>query len=153
MIRFFFTACLLLLLTNCNNGPKLNSGFGALGTPFPPVKGPPEYVKGWQDGCETGKLSTGNGVYKALHNVKFDPNLMRYRNYSKAWIIGQKYCGYYSKSYLEMGMLDYGSDSGLFGYLFGGEYNTRNRIYDKENLYIGKDDMGFFDIYKSIPLR
>jgi hypothetical protein len=59
-----------------------------------PPKGPPEYEKGWSEGCESGMNAYGTNTYKVLTNWKYklDYSMIKNRMYYKAWNDAFLYC-------------------------------------------------------------
>ena len=86
---------LLLALTACYN-PKLNMAV----MPKVPTNGPPAYIAGWKAGCETGMASYGNSYLRTRYKTNVDGRMMANPHYNKGWELGQRYCSYYSSTYL-----------------------------------------------------
>ncbi|MCH2037210.1 MAG: hypothetical protein MK137_01280 [Rickettsiales bacterium] len=104
----------LLLLSSCSflsNEPAFN----VWGLPKPPETGSPEYLLGWKEGCSTGMSAYTNSNLRALYKVRVTSELMKNRDYWKAWSIGNRYCQYYASSYQKMGYLDVGRGDNLTG--------------------------------------
>lgn len=90
-----YSLILLLMLTACYN-PRLNIAT----MPKAPVDGPPEYIAGWKAGCETGMATYGNSYLRTKYSANVDGYRMENQNYNKGWELGQRYCSYYSATYL-----------------------------------------------------
>lgn len=63
------------------------------------TKSPPEYVKGWDDGCKTGLSTMVNGYYKSFYGFKQDPYMIGDKTYFQAWNDAYTYCRQYSFRY------------------------------------------------------
>jgi len=59
----------------------------------------PEYVKGWDDGCETGLSTMVTDYYKSFYTYKMDPYMIDNATYFKAWNDSYTYCRQYSFRY------------------------------------------------------
>lgn len=57
-----------------------------------PPNAPPEYKKGWEDGCKSGFSAYGNDVMKTFYHFQQDINSMRNTSYVKAWSDSFNYC-------------------------------------------------------------
>ena len=90
-----YSLVLLLLLAACYN-PRLDIAT----MPKPPKHGHPSYIDGWQAGCETGMTAYGNSYMKTRYRTNFDGHRMEDPIYSRGWSLGQRYCSYYSSTYL-----------------------------------------------------
>lgn len=77
------------------------------GTAFPrtydmpyayPDDAPPEWKKGWEQGCKSGFSAYGNMWYKTLYNFEQDTTLLDNAYYSKSWLDAFNYCrGYINR--------------------------------------------------------
>jgi hypothetical protein len=56
----------------------------------------PNYMKGWEDGCETGLSTMVHGYYKTFYGYKQDPKMLSNQRYYKAWKDAYTYCRHYS---------------------------------------------------------
>jgi hypothetical protein len=56
----------------------------------------PEYLEGWDDGCETGLSTMNPGYYKSFYAFKQDPYKVDNEVYYKAWKDAYTYCRQYS---------------------------------------------------------
>lgn len=54
--------------------------------------GPPEYVLGWEDGCDTGISAEGGGDYKLLFGFKKRQEMATNDQYKQGWNEGFSYC-------------------------------------------------------------
>lgn len=94
-MKNILTLALILTLTACYN-PRFNVAT----MPKPPQFGPEEYKQGWKAGCETGMATYSNSYYRTKYKTNVDGNMMKNANYNKGWELGQRYCSYYSSTYL-----------------------------------------------------
>lgn len=62
-------------------------------------KASPEYLKGWDDGCQSGLSTMVNGYYKSFYEFKQDPYMISNSVYYKAWKDSYHYCRQYSFRY------------------------------------------------------
>lgn len=71
-----------------------------------PPPGPPEYQKGWKDGCESGLSAYGGQVEKFLkvHKLKRDPTLQDNKMYYQVWKDAFLYCTLYAESSRKLGV-------------------------------------------------
>lgn len=58
-------------------------------------KGPPEYMEGWQDGCESGMASMTNDFYKTFYTFKQNNDMIGNELYYKAWKDTFHFCRHY----------------------------------------------------------
>ncbi len=119
---------LLLTITGC-----YNPGLNITTMPKPPLQGPPEYIAGWEAGCETGMTSYSNSYYRTRYKAKVDGHMMSDENYNKGWELGQSYCSYYTGTYLA---------STEMAYLSNDEY-TKSDLRASNSWFNLKSD-GFF---------
>jgi hypothetical protein len=59
------------------------------------MPGPPEYQKGWEDGCESGIGMTGNSFYKNFYKFRQDPTMTTNKMYYQTWKNAFSYCNNY----------------------------------------------------------
>lgn len=59
-------------------------------------EGPPEYRKGWEDGCKTGIAMMGNSYEKSFYKFTQDPNMITDKVYYQAWKNAFSYCNNYT---------------------------------------------------------
>lgn len=55
-------------------------------------EGPPEYVQGYNDGCDTGVGAAGGIWYKYMYGFKKDPAMLNNGLYKQGWNEGFSYC-------------------------------------------------------------
>lgn len=96
---------LILLLAGCNTSRNGNF-FSFKGMPKPPTEGPPEYIAGWEDGCQTGMTAYSTTMLRTFHTAQVNAPMMSNTNYNKGWRLGNRYCNYYTSRYLSMGYFD-----------------------------------------------
>ncbi len=68
-------------------------------------EGPPEYVQGWNDGCESGLATYGNAYYRTFYHFKQDRNLVDNDLYYRTWSDAYNYCRHFTKSELAYGSM------------------------------------------------
>ncbi len=68
---------------------------------FQQPEGPPEYVQGWNDGCETGLSLSNNTWQRMTYSFKRDPTMLDDPYYRAAWTEAQAYCRMYSTNATE----------------------------------------------------
>lgn len=56
----------------------------------------PEYLSGWEDGCNTGLSTMNHGYYKSFYAFKQDAYKVDNPVYYKAWKDAYTYCRQYS---------------------------------------------------------
>lgn len=61
-----------------------------LQTVTPP--GPPEYVLGWEDGCDSGLSAEGSWDFKLIYGFKKRPEMASSDLYKQGWNEGFTYC-------------------------------------------------------------
>ncbi len=54
--------------------------------------GPPEYVLGWEDGCDSGLSAEGSWDYKLMFGFKKRPEMASSDQYKQGWNEGFSYC-------------------------------------------------------------
>lgn len=60
----------------------------------------PLYVKGWQDGCETGVSAVTNHYYKFFYKWRQDAELAQNKIYYQGWRDAWDFCNRYMFQYL-----------------------------------------------------
>ena len=95
MKKYIIGFLLLCTLTACYN-PHLN----IKAMPDAPTQGPPEYIAGWKAGCQTGMTAYSNSYLRTRYRTNVDGHLMQNPHYNKGWELGQRYCSYYTSTYL-----------------------------------------------------
>lgn len=78
----------------------LSSNLDTITMPKPPENGSKEYISGWEDGCKTGISQFSNAYYRMKYNTSTDNNLIQNKEYIVGWKLGNRYCSYYSSTYL-----------------------------------------------------
>lgn len=83
----------LFLLSACANSDNIfrPKPLGLVDT----MPGPPEYSKGWKDGCHTGMATMSNSYYQTFYHFKQDPYLTTNKMYYQAWKDSYAYCRQY----------------------------------------------------------
>lgn len=90
---------LLLLATACNPGRVMKNEM--------PKDAPPDYQRGWQDGCESGLGSSyTNTWYKTFHAYRKDNRMLTNPMYVVGWDDGNRYCRHYSGQWTRWGYFD-----------------------------------------------
>lgn len=64
--------------------------------------GPPEFRKGWEDGCDTGIGVYGDDRYKFAYTFKQDLNLLKNPAYYRAWRDAYTYCRWYAENWVRV---------------------------------------------------
>ena len=59
-------------------------------------KGPPEYMEGWKDGCESGLSAMTNDYYKTFYTFQQNNDLIGNELYYKAWKDTYHFCRHYA---------------------------------------------------------
>lgn len=77
----------------------------------PPKDANPDYLEGWNDGCETGLSTMNHSYYKSFYKFKQDPYKLNNERYYKAWRDSYHYCRQYSFRFV-WDPLDQDRDSG-----------------------------------------
>ncbi|MDB2415519.1 hypothetical protein N9W34_07080 [Rickettsiales bacterium] len=95
IMKKYILALLVIMATGCQN-PQLNIAT----MPKAPEYGPPEYIAGWKAGCQTGMTTYSNSYYRNRYKTNVDGHMMQNPYYNKGWELGQRYCSYYSSTYL-----------------------------------------------------
>ena len=97
--------------------------------PKPPTEGPQEYIMGWKAGCETGMTTYSNSYMRTKYQTNVDGRMMQNRYYNRGWELGQRYCSYYSSTYLsnkEFFKKDLRNDEKWFNLESDGFFNYNN---------------------------
>lgn len=72
-----------------------------------PKNAPPDYKRGWQDGCESGLGSSyTNSWYKTFHSYKKDIRMLSNQMYVVGWDDGNRYCRHYAGQWVNWGYFD-----------------------------------------------
>ena len=59
------------------------------------MPGPPNYTKGWEDGCFTGMGTYANSYYSTFYHFRQDPHMTTNQMYYQAWKDAYAYCRIY----------------------------------------------------------
>lgn len=86
---------IMVLCASCHDARL--QGFGL---PHPPQEGPPEYIAGWRDGCETGMTAYSSDYMRTRYKTAIDTTQVQNAIYRRGWEVGQRYCSYYLSTYL-----------------------------------------------------
>jgi len=91
---------IILLMTTACVGKIFSAESFLAPKPFqmktPPKDANPDYLAGWNDGCETGLSTMTHGYYKSFYEFKQDPYKSNNPRYYKAWKDAYTYCRHYS---------------------------------------------------------
>jgi hypothetical protein len=96
MRKFFVKlviAICLMNITACENVPMWKYDMfkrPAGNSPYPPM-----YIKGWQDGCESGAQASANYLYRLKYKFKQDWELLDNREYMTGWDNAYNHCRKY----------------------------------------------------------
>lgn len=102
MVRLLAIVAILLSVSACGTGR-----FNHVGMPKPPTEGPPDYIAGWEDGCETGMTTYSHSFMQTRYKANINAQMMATnQNYNKGWRLGNKYCTYYTSRYMTLGYID-----------------------------------------------
>ena len=72
-----------------------------------PKNAPPDYKKGWGDGCESGLGSAyTNSWYKTFHSYRKDLRMLTNQYYVVGWDDGNRYCRHYAGQWVRWGYFD-----------------------------------------------
>lgn len=86
---------LLVVMSGCTS-----KALDIYGMPHAPKYGPPEYIQGWKEGCQTGMTSYGSYYLRYRYRANVNGSMMANPMYSKGWELGANYCQYYASTYL-----------------------------------------------------
>lgn len=88
-----------LLLSGCfqNQNFYKPKPFGMGG---PAKDAPPDYLEGWNDGCETGSGTMVPAFYKSFYKYKINPNKVSDLMYYKAWKDAYTYCRHFTFKFI-----------------------------------------------------
>jgi hypothetical protein len=92
---FFIVVC--FSLASCNTNADGSWSFQPNSLDLTPPPGPPEYKKGWGDGCESGSNAYSNPFYKVarIFQYKYDTSLRNNKVYTQVWKDAFIYCSIY----------------------------------------------------------
>lgn len=97
--RSLFVSCVLLtVLAACAGQDLYKPRHPLMGKPA--ENAAPEYLSGWNDGCDTGLSTMNPSFYKAFYKFKQDPDMFANPVYYKAWKDAYTYCRHYSFRYV-----------------------------------------------------
>lgn len=103
---------ILTIITGCTGQIFSEKSFMAP-KPFrmgnPDEDGHPDYLKGWDDGCNTGISTMSHGYYKSFYGFKQDPYMISNARYYKAWKDSYTYCRHYAFKFIWDGLDNTGS--------------------------------------------
>lgn len=71
---------------------------------LPSNSGPPEYMQGYKDGCESGYSGYANQFNKNFWTWKQDPQLAQEKVYYQIWKDAYSYCAFYGMMADEHGL-------------------------------------------------
>jgi hypothetical protein len=97
-MKIFVTLCLVLFLGSCHNGKDGGWDYRIPHSldfsPDFPEGTPPEYIKGYQDGCESASNTYSGVFYKHMRLFDFtlDPKLVDNKVYYQIWNDAFVYC-------------------------------------------------------------
>jgi len=88
---------LVALLTSCNHTADGKISWEPVSLNLTPPPGPPEYQKGWSDGCESGSNAYSSTVYKTFKafEYRFDVSMRNNKVYYQVWKDAFLYCSIY----------------------------------------------------------
>lgn len=102
MNKIILTTLALFLVSSCAGKIASKDNFFAP-KPFrmkkPPANAHPDYLAGWEDGCETGMSTMSPGYYKSFYGFAQDPYKVDNLRYYKAWKDSYTYCRHYTFKY------------------------------------------------------
>jgi hypothetical protein len=99
MRRVVSIAILMVMLSGCEHFVSQVTNQRPWGLSDTP-DGPPEFKKGWEDGCETGIAAYADGWTKMFNTYKQDANLVGNPIYYRAWRDAYTYCRWYSEQWI-----------------------------------------------------
>ena len=103
MKKVILTA-LMIALTGCHNVPAWK--YKMFERPEGNKPYPPMYIKGWQDGCESGADASANHLYKFKYKFRQDWQLLNDAEYVNGWDNAYNHCRKYVLQYnLNKGIL------------------------------------------------
>ena len=88
---------LVLSFSSCNKTPDGEISWQPASLDLTPPPGPPEYTKGWSDGCESGANAYSNNFYKMVKafDYIYDAALRKNKMYTQVWKDAFIYCSIY----------------------------------------------------------
>lgn len=103
--KYILIFAVVMMLSGCQAGPPWSSWIYDGPPEKEGVEYPPLYVKGWQDGCESGTSSTATHWYKFHYSFRQDWKLAQNRVYYKGWKDAFDYCQRYIYQYYRRGFI------------------------------------------------
>lgn len=100
-MRIFLVIFMLVFVSGCSGAPWMQ----AMMEGPPQTQGiekrelPPLYIKGWQEGCETGISANTNSVAKFRYKFQQDASLVMNDTYYRGWKDSFDYCQRYTRMY------------------------------------------------------
>lgn len=86
-----------ILLSACHNVPMWK--YSMFERPSGNVNYPPLYIKGWQDGCESGAQASSNHLYRLRYKFRQDWTLLNDAAYIRGWQNAYNQCRKYILQY------------------------------------------------------
>ena len=84
---------LLLIMSGCHNVPMWK--YSMFDRPAGHKNYPPLYIKGWQDGCESGAETSSNHFYRLRYRFKQDWQMLNEPLYVRGWEEAYNQCRKY----------------------------------------------------------
>ena len=104
-MQLFITAIIVLMgLTGCAATKSALQPMSWVLEQYP-KDAPPDYVEGWQHGCESGLAAMTNDFYRTFYKFKSDETQIKNPNYYKPWKDAYNYCRHYAYGPLREGGL------------------------------------------------
>ena len=102
-----FSLIISVLLVLCTTSCSLFNNPGRVMMKEMPKNAPPDYKKGWGDGCESGLGSAyTNSWYKTFHSYRKDLRMLTNQMYVVGWDDGNRYCRHYAGQWVRWGYFD-----------------------------------------------
>lgn len=100
-MRIFFTIAILVSLSACSGAPWMQAMMEGPPQPegLPKQELPPLYIKGWQEGCESGVSANTNSMAKFRYKFQQDASLVLNDVYYRGWKDAFDYCQRYTRMY------------------------------------------------------
>lgn len=99
-IKILISLLLICLVATGCRGKIFSSKSSFAPKPFkiggPPKDAHPDYLEGWEDGCNTGLSTMVPGYYKSFYGYQQDPYKTGNPIYYKAWKDSYTYCRQYA---------------------------------------------------------
>lgn len=96
-IKISLSVIVCLAAVACNHTPDGKISLQPASIDLTPPPGPPEYQKGFSDGCESGANAYSNNFYKMIKafDLKYDATLRGNKMYTQVWKDAFIYCSIY----------------------------------------------------------